>query len=131
MAEALFDPLVWLILLPILWGVLAFLPGPGRGATLALVGLTLQLGCAVRLTLDIMARGPLTPAAGGMPRASPSRPRRHTVPARRPRSPCRPAAASPRRGDTRSAHDARRPTPDDCDVDVDAQRPRRDTSPTR
>jgi formate hydrogenlyase subunit 3/multisubunit Na+/H+ antiporter MnhD subunit len=67
MAEALFDPLVWLILLPILWGVLAFLPGPGRGATLALVGLTLQLGCAVRLTLDIMARGPLTHPAGGWP----------------------------------------------------------------
>jgi len=67
MPDDLFDPLVWLILLPILWAVLTFLPGPGRGAVVAIVSLCLQLGCAVRLTADIIAHGARTHLAGGWP----------------------------------------------------------------
>ncbi len=40
-----FDPLVWLILLPLFWASGAFLLGPGRGARLAIAGVAVQL-CA-------------------------------------------------------------------------------------
>ena len=41
------DPLVWLIVLPLAWASLAFLLGPGRGALPAIVGIALQLWCAL------------------------------------------------------------------------------------
>ena len=51
MTEHLFDPLPWLIVLPLAWAAVAFLLGPGRGAWLAIAGLAGQLILAVLLHL--------------------------------------------------------------------------------
>jgi formate hydrogenlyase subunit 3/multisubunit Na+/H+ antiporter MnhD subunit len=61
----LFVPLVWLILLPLLWATLSFLLGPDRGAIPAIAGLALQLFCAVLLAWDIAGRGPQAHLVGG------------------------------------------------------------------
>jgi multicomponent Na+:H+ antiporter subunit D len=65
MTDTLFIPLVWLILLPLLWATLAFLLGPGRGAVPAIAGLVLQLLCAVLLAADIASHGAQTHVVGG------------------------------------------------------------------
>lgn len=59
------DPLPWLIVLPLAWAALAFLMGSGRGARLAIVALTAQLGLALVLAGQVMAEGPQTHAVGG------------------------------------------------------------------
>lgn len=53
MAELLTIPLVWLILLPLIWATLAFCLGPGRGALAGLAGLTLQLLCSGLLAVEV------------------------------------------------------------------------------
>ena len=42
MTDLLAVPLVWLILLPLLWATSAFCLGPGRGAVVGMAGLALQ-----------------------------------------------------------------------------------------
>lgn len=46
-----FDPLPWLIVLPLTWATLAFVRGPGRGSRLAIGAITLQCGLALQLQL--------------------------------------------------------------------------------
>lgn len=65
MLEPWLDPMVGLIVLPLCWGSLAFVLGPGRGAGLALLGLGLQAGLVLQLALALMQRGPLLHAVGG------------------------------------------------------------------
>ncbi len=65
MAEPAFDPLVWLILLPLAWATLAFALGPGRGAWLAIAGLAAQGGLAFDLARKVGAGGTAIHAAGG------------------------------------------------------------------
>ncbi len=66
MAEPAFDPLVWLILLPLAWATLAFALGPGRGAWLAIAGLAGQGWLAYDLAANVGAgRTAVTHAAGG------------------------------------------------------------------
>ncbi len=61
-----FDPLAWLILLPLFWAVGAFLLGPGRGARLAIAGVALQLWLAFDLAAKVGAGGTaLKHAVGG------------------------------------------------------------------
>ncbi len=57
MSEPLFDPLVWLILLPLAWATLAFVLGPGRGAWPAIAGLTAQCWLALDLAQKVGAGG--------------------------------------------------------------------------
>ena len=57
MSEPLFDPLVWLILLPLAWATLAFVLGPGRGAWPAIAGLTAQCWLALDLARKVGAGG--------------------------------------------------------------------------
>lgn len=59
------DPIVWLIALPLFWGCAAFLLGPGRGARLAVVGIALQLGCALWLAHGLPGHGARGHAVGG------------------------------------------------------------------
>jgi formate hydrogenlyase subunit 3/multisubunit Na+/H+ antiporter MnhD subunit len=59
------DPLIWLILLPLLWATLAFLLGPGRGAWTAIAGIALQLLCAVLLAGELLDTGARNHAVGG------------------------------------------------------------------
>ncbi len=59
------DPIVWLILLPLLWATLAFALGSGRGASLALVGLALQLILAVMLAQAVGGGTASVHAVGG------------------------------------------------------------------
>ena len=59
------DPLVWLIALPLFWGCAAFLLGAGRGARLAIVGIALQLGCALWLAHGLPGHGARSHAVGG------------------------------------------------------------------
>lgn len=47
------DPLAWLVVLPLLWGSVAFMTGPVHGAALGLVGLTLQLALAVAVSQQL------------------------------------------------------------------------------
>mgnify|MGYP001164634006 CR=1 FL=1 len=55
-----------LILLPLAWATLAFLLGPGRGAWLAIAGLTLQAGLAFDLAAKVSRGGTaLSHAVGG------------------------------------------------------------------
>lgn len=66
MAEPAFDPLVWLILLPLAWATLAFALGPGRGAWPAIAGLAGQGWLAYDLAANVGAgRTAVTHAAGG------------------------------------------------------------------
>jgi formate hydrogenlyase subunit 3/multisubunit Na+/H+ antiporter MnhD subunit len=59
------DPLVWLIVLPLVWASVAFLLGPSRGARLAVAGLGFQLLLALDLTRMLMTGGPRRYAVGG------------------------------------------------------------------
>ncbi|MEW6677206.1 MAG: proton-conducting transporter membrane subunit [Pseudomonadota bacterium] len=65
MPDPFLDPLPWLILLPLAWGALAFVAGPGRGGGLALVGLTGQLGLALVLAVQVVESGARSHAVGG------------------------------------------------------------------
>lgn len=59
------DPMVWLILLPLAWGSLAFLLGSGRGAWPSILGMGAQLWLAFRLAARVSASGPGAHAVGG------------------------------------------------------------------
>lgn len=65
MTDLLLDPLIWLIVLPLAWATLAFMLGTGRGVIPALVGLVLQVCCAVLLAIDIANQGSRTHVVGG------------------------------------------------------------------
>ena len=65
MREVFFDPLVWLILAPLIWATLAFVLGPGRGAWLAIAGLTVQCWLAFDLAQKVGAGGMVAHAVGG------------------------------------------------------------------
>lgn len=66
MRDPAFDPLVWLILLPLAWAALTFVFGHGRGAWLAIAGLAAQCWLAVDLAAIVGAdRTAATHAAGG------------------------------------------------------------------
>ncbi len=65
MSEPLFDPLVWLILLPLAWATLAFVLGPGRGAWPAIAGLATQCWLAFDLAQKVGAGGTANHAVGG------------------------------------------------------------------
>ena len=67
MIEALSEPLVWLILLPLFWSTTTFVLGPGRGAALAIAGLGLQLFCALVLAGEIADHGSRSHLVGGWP----------------------------------------------------------------
>jgi len=60
-----FDPLPWLILLPLLWGTAAFLLGPGRGAWLGIGGTLLQLLPALHLAAQVVETGERRYPVGG------------------------------------------------------------------
>jgi formate hydrogenlyase subunit 3/multisubunit Na+/H+ antiporter MnhD subunit len=62
---AMIEPLVWLILLPLGWAVLAFILGPGRGARTAIGGLAAQVWLSFDLVQEIGAGGPAGHAVGG------------------------------------------------------------------
>jgi formate hydrogenlyase subunit 3/multisubunit Na+/H+ antiporter MnhD subunit len=64
MAE-LFDPLPWLIMLPLAWGTLAFVLGRGRGARLAIAALVLQGVLALQLAAQLSGAGARSYAVGG------------------------------------------------------------------
>jgi multicomponent Na+:H+ antiporter subunit D len=61
----MFDPLPWLILLPLTWATLAFVQGPGRGSRLAVAGLALQVALAATLAQQIVTGGARVVAVGG------------------------------------------------------------------
>ncbi|MGF1644167.1 MAG: complex I subunit 5 family protein [Thiotrichales bacterium] len=62
------DPVPWLILLPLAWASVAFVLGPRRGAWLALIGLVLQAGFALRLAFDVLLlQGARVYGVGGWP----------------------------------------------------------------
>ena len=65
MSEPLFDPLVWLVLLPLAWATLAFVLGPGRGAWPAIAGLTAQCWLAFGLAQKVGAGGTAIHVVGG------------------------------------------------------------------
>lgn len=58
------DPLPWLIVLPLLWGTLAFVLGPGRGARLAIAALVLQTLLALQLAAQLVDGGARAYAVG-------------------------------------------------------------------
>jgi multicomponent Na+:H+ antiporter subunit D len=60
-----FDPLPWLIVLPLLWGTLAFVLGPGRGARLAIAAVALQSQLALQLAGQFVDSGERFYAVGG------------------------------------------------------------------
>ena len=60
-----FDPLPWLIVLPLVWGTLAFVLGPGRGARLAIAALLVQTLLALRLAAQLVDGGARAYAVGG------------------------------------------------------------------
>jgi formate hydrogenlyase subunit 3/multisubunit Na+/H+ antiporter MnhD subunit len=62
---SLFDPLPWLIVLPLAWASLAFLLGPGRGGRLAIASLALQLLLALALSEQLLNEGARTYLVGG------------------------------------------------------------------
>lgn len=65
MAEALLDPLPWLIVLPLAWAALAFLLGGGWGGRLAVAGLAVQLALTLALAGRVLEGGPVSHAVGG------------------------------------------------------------------
>ncbi len=60
-----FDPIAWLVLLPLLWAMAAFLAGPGRGAWLAIGGYAAQTLAALALAGQLLASGARTYTVGG------------------------------------------------------------------
>lgn len=58
-------PLPWLIVLPLVWGTLAFVLGPGRGARLAIIALAVQTGLALQLAAQLVDDGARAYAVGG------------------------------------------------------------------
>ena len=60
-----FDPLPWLIVLPLLWGTLAFVLGPGRGGRLAIAAIALQGVLALLLAGQLLNDGTRVYAVGG------------------------------------------------------------------
>jgi formate hydrogenlyase subunit 3/multisubunit Na+/H+ antiporter MnhD subunit len=60
-----FDPLPWLIVLPLVWGTLAFVLGPGRGARLAIAALAVQTFLALQLAAQLVDGGARAYAVGG------------------------------------------------------------------
>ena len=65
MSDAWLDPIAWLIALPLFWATLAFLLGPGRGALLAIAGLSVQLALALLLAGELLDSGVRVHAVGG------------------------------------------------------------------
>lgn len=59
------DPIPWLILLPLIWGTLAFAAGPGRGGRLAFAGLAIQMTLAVILAREVGGGALRIHAVGG------------------------------------------------------------------
>jgi formate hydrogenlyase subunit 3/multisubunit Na+/H+ antiporter MnhD subunit len=59
------DPLPWLIVLPLLWGTLAFVLGPGRGGRLAIAAIALQGVLALLLAGQLLDDGTRVYAVGG------------------------------------------------------------------
>ncbi len=59
--------LAWLVVLPLAWGSLAFLLGPGRGARAAIGGLALQLGLVLLLAYRLSGSAGAGQALGGWP----------------------------------------------------------------
>ncbi len=51
------DPLPWLIVLPLVWGTLAFVLGPGRGGRLAIAAIALQCALALQLAGQLLGNG--------------------------------------------------------------------------
>jgi multicomponent Na+:H+ antiporter subunit D len=64
-AKVLVEPMVWLILLPLVWAAVAFVLGRGRGAWLAIFGLAIQCWLAVELARKVGAGGAATQHAVG------------------------------------------------------------------
>ena len=60
-----FDPLPWLIVLPLVWGTLAFVLGPGRGARLAIGAVALQCLLTLQLAGQLLDSGERVYAVGG------------------------------------------------------------------
>ena len=65
MGEPAFDPLPWLILLPLAWATLAFVLGPGRGASLAIASLAAQAWLVLDLARKVSAGGTAAGHAAG------------------------------------------------------------------
>lgn len=59
------DPLPWLIVLPLAWGTLAFVLGPGRGGRLAIAAIAAQGLFALALAGELAAGGARIHAVGG------------------------------------------------------------------
>ncbi len=59
------DPLPWLIVLPLAWGTLAFVLGPGRGGRLAVAAIALQGALALQLAGQLIDSGARVYAVGG------------------------------------------------------------------
>ncbi|MGK2953193.1 MAG: complex I subunit 5 family protein [Thiobacillus sp.] len=59
------DPLPWLIVLPLLWGTLAFVLGRGRGGRLAIAATALQGVLALQLAGQLLDDGTRVYAVGG------------------------------------------------------------------
>jgi len=60
-----FDPLPWLIVLPLTWATLAFVLGHGRGSRLAIGAIALQCGLALQLAGQLFDQGARSYAGGG------------------------------------------------------------------
>lgn len=59
------EPIAWLVLVPLIWATAAFLFGPGRGAWLALAGLSVQLVLAFSLAQQVTGGNMRVHSAGG------------------------------------------------------------------
>jgi formate hydrogenlyase subunit 3/multisubunit Na+/H+ antiporter MnhD subunit len=59
------DHMIWLILLPLVWGTFAFISGPGKGAWISITGLFLQFVLTVIIAAGLSKTGPLTHTVGG------------------------------------------------------------------
>lgn len=59
------DPVIWLILLPLFWATVAFVINPGRGARLAIAGLSIQLVLAIMVAQEVTGGSVRVHAIGG------------------------------------------------------------------